>query len=138
MSQLVDSVKDGLKRVRGAGDAIRGEFMEASDKALETDPNHAQAAASQSKHHALAQKGLEDMSGRSAMSTRQETENMRGGAATNTAYGNTATAGAPMARQTEADTAAAGTANAASTAPAVGTRAGAQPGTQAGTGAQGI
>lgn len=60
MSKLVQDVKSGLKGVKGAGDAIRGGAMEATDELFDQGSNHPQTAASQTKNRALAEKGTQE------------------------------------------------------------------------------
>ncbi|KAI0487731.1 hypothetical protein F4859DRAFT_510299 [Xylaria cf. heliscus] len=60
-SKIVDDVKTGLKGVRGAGDALRGTLMQATDQAFDNKRNHAETQASQLKHQAVTDKGKSDM-----------------------------------------------------------------------------
>lgn len=61
MSKIVEDVKSGLKGLRGAGDAIRGSTMEATDELFDQGANHPQSAASQTKNRALAEKGTQEV-----------------------------------------------------------------------------
>lgn len=60
MTKVVEDIKSGLKGIKGAGDAIRGTAMEATDELFDQGANHPQSAASQSKNRALATKGMEE------------------------------------------------------------------------------
>lgn len=60
MSKLVQDVKSGLKGIKGAGDAVRGGAMEATDELFDRGGNHPQTAASQAKNRALAEKGTQE------------------------------------------------------------------------------
>lgn len=60
MSKVVEDIKSGLKGIKGAGDAIRGSTMEATDELFDQGANHPQSAASQTKNRALAEKGAQD------------------------------------------------------------------------------
>ncbi|KAI2627138.1 hypothetical protein GGS21DRAFT_528739 [Xylaria nigripes] len=61
ISKIVDDVKTGLKGVRGAGDALRGDIMAAADQAFGRVHNQAQTQASVLKNQAIADKGKRDM-----------------------------------------------------------------------------
>ncbi|KAI0441622.1 hypothetical protein F4803DRAFT_408722 [Xylaria telfairii] len=60
-SQIIDDIKTGVKGIRGAGDALRGNLMQATDQAFDNNQNHAATQASQRKHETLAQQGKSDM-----------------------------------------------------------------------------
>lgn len=74
MSKLVDDVKSGLKGVRGAGDALRGGIMEATDKVFEKDPNHPTAIHSQAEKKGITEKGKQDLREADEMFARREWE----------------------------------------------------------------
>ncbi|KAM0426111.1 hypothetical protein ACHAPT_008742 [Fusarium lateritium] len=74
MSKIVDDVKSGLKGIRGAGDAIRGEVLQATDQAFEKNPDHPATVGSQAENEAIAQKGKRDMRGADEMFARHEWE----------------------------------------------------------------
>ncbi|KAF4465566.1 hypothetical protein FALBO_7586 [Fusarium albosuccineum] len=74
MSKIVEDVKSGLKGIRGAGDAIRGEVLEATDKAFEKDPTHPATQESQAENRAILEKGKKDMRGADEMVARHEWE----------------------------------------------------------------
>ncbi|KAI1212123.1 uncharacterized protein F4807DRAFT_388252 [Annulohypoxylon truncatum] len=74
MSKIVEDVKTGLKGVRGAGDAIRGEFLDATDQAFDNNKNHPQTQASQTKNRTLAEKGKQDLRNVDEMFARREWE----------------------------------------------------------------
>ncbi|KAI1445525.1 hypothetical protein F5Y02DRAFT_127701 [Annulohypoxylon stygium] len=73
MSKIVEDVKTGLKGIRGAGDVIRGDFLEATDQAFD-NKNHTQTQASQSKNRAVADKGKQDLKNVDEMFARREWE----------------------------------------------------------------
>lgn len=60
-NKTLDNVKAGLKGIRGAGDAIRGSAMEATDQAFDSQPNHPETRGSATKNHAIAEKGQQDL-----------------------------------------------------------------------------
>ncbi|KAF3766487.1 hypothetical protein M406DRAFT_277387 [Cryphonectria parasitica EP155] len=60
MVKAVEDIKSGLKGIKGAGDAIRGTAMEATDELFDQGSNHPQTAASQTKNRALADKGMQE------------------------------------------------------------------------------
>ncbi|KAI8631609.1 hypothetical protein F5Y19DRAFT_424329 [Xylariaceae sp. FL1651] len=60
-SKIVEDMKTGLKGVRGAGDALRGGLMEATDQAFDNNQNHSQTQASELKNRATTEKGKMDM-----------------------------------------------------------------------------
>ncbi|KAK8073964.1 hypothetical protein PG994_004863 [Apiospora phragmitis] len=72
MSKIVDDVKSGLKGIRGAGDAIRGSAMEATDQAFDNNSNHPQTQLSQAKNRGIAEKGKQDIAGTDHMVARHE------------------------------------------------------------------
>ncbi|KAI1137661.1 hypothetical protein F5Y05DRAFT_77044 [Hypoxylon sp. FL0543] len=74
MSKIVDDVKTSLKGIRGAGDAIRGEVLEATDQAFDNNQNHPVTQASQAKNKAIAEKGKQDVKGVDEMFARREWE----------------------------------------------------------------
>jgi hypothetical protein len=61
MSKVAKDVKAGLKGIRGAGEAIRGDAMEAADELLDQNPNHPQTQVSQAKNEAIKEKGKEQL-----------------------------------------------------------------------------
>lgn len=72
MSKLVDDVKSGLKGVRGAGDAIRGEVLKATDQTFEKNPDHPTTVESRTENEAIAEKGKRDLQGADEMLARHE------------------------------------------------------------------
>lgn len=105
MSKLVDDVKSGLKGIRGAGDALRGNLMEATDQALDPDSGHPAAQASQSKNRAIAEKGKQDIAGADEMIARREQKHQHGGVPANTStYTGTHTGTAPAPGTTQGTT----------------------------------
>lgn len=63
MSKAVQDIKSGLKGIRGAGEAIRGGAMEATDQLFDQDSNHPQTIASQEKNRAIKEGGLREATG---------------------------------------------------------------------------
>lgn len=57
MSKIAKDVKAGLKGIRGAGEAVRGDAMEAADELLDQNPNHPQTQVSETKNQAIKEKG---------------------------------------------------------------------------------
>ncbi|KAF4987716.1 hypothetical protein FGRMN_10212 [Fusarium graminum] len=74
MSKLVDDVKAGLKGIRGAGDALRGEVLDKTDQAFDTNPNHPETLKAQVDNKGIAEKGKQDMRGADDMIARREAE----------------------------------------------------------------
>ncbi|KAK8070756.1 hypothetical protein PG997_010959 [Apiospora hydei] len=72
MSKIIDDVKSGLKGIRGAGDAIRGSAMEATDQAFDNDNNHPQTQLAQAKNRSITEKGKQDIAGTDHMVARHE------------------------------------------------------------------
>ncbi|KAF4499921.1 hypothetical protein FAGAP_3922 [Fusarium agapanthi] len=72
MSKIVDDVKTGLKGIRGAGDAIRGEVLDATDQVFDTDPRHPETLKDSADNRAIADKGKQDMRGADHMIARRE------------------------------------------------------------------
>jgi hypothetical protein len=72
MSKIVDDVKSGLKGIRGAGDALRGGLMEATDDAFDNNNKHPITQANQAKNRAIAEKGKQDIRGADEMVARHE------------------------------------------------------------------
>ncbi|KAK7946417.1 uncharacterized protein PG986_010738 [Apiospora aurea] len=72
MSKIIDDVKSGLKGIRGAGDAIRGSAMEATDQAFDNDSNHPQTQLAQAKNRSITEKGKQDIAGTDHMVARHE------------------------------------------------------------------
>ncbi|CAN8104564.1 unnamed protein product [Discula destructiva] len=58
MSSIAQDIKSGLKGIKGAGDAIRGQALQAGDELL--DPkgsHHPDTAAAHEKNRAIAERG---------------------------------------------------------------------------------
>ncbi|KAG5758078.1 hypothetical protein H9Q72_013792 [Fusarium xylarioides] len=72
MSKIIDDVKTGLKGIRGAGDALRGEVLDATDQAFDTDPKHPETLKDSADNRAIADKGKQDMRGADDMIARRE------------------------------------------------------------------
>jgi hypothetical protein len=107
MPQIVEDIKTGLKGIRGAGDAIRGEAMAATDQAFERNPHDPAAIESRERNKAVAGKGKMDIDGADEMIARREKagEVRRGEvpeASTGVAPGTGRTTGAPTGATTTA------------------------------------
>ncbi|KAG7404907.1 hypothetical protein Forpe1208_v015372 [Fusarium oxysporum f. sp. rapae] len=74
MSKLVDDVKSGLKGIRGAGDALRGEVLDATDQAFDTNPQHPETLKDRVDNRKIAEKGKQDMHDADNMIARREWE----------------------------------------------------------------
>ncbi|KAI2615313.1 hypothetical protein GGR54DRAFT_642333 [Hypoxylon sp. NC1633] len=74
MSKIVDDVKTGIKGIRGAGDAIRGGVLEATDQTFDNNQNHPETQASQAKNRAITEKGKQDVRSVDDMLARREWE----------------------------------------------------------------
>ncbi|OTA58957.1 hypothetical protein K449DRAFT_385497 [Hypoxylon sp. EC38] len=74
MSKIVDDIKTGLKGIRGTGDAIRGEVLEATDQAFDNNQNHPETQASRAKNRDIAEKGKQDLRSVDDMLARREWE----------------------------------------------------------------
>ncbi|KAI1177890.1 hypothetical protein F4777DRAFT_576702 [Nemania sp. FL0916] len=77
-SKIIDDVKTGVKGIRGAGDALRGNLMQATDQAFDNSSNqnhhtHTQAA-SEVKNESIAEKGKRDIQAADDMIARREQE----------------------------------------------------------------
>ncbi|KAI1148754.1 hypothetical protein F4825DRAFT_81363 [Nemania diffusa] len=60
-NKIVDDVKTGLKGIRGAGDALRGNLMQTADHTLDNNKNHPTTQASELKNQSIAEKGKKDI-----------------------------------------------------------------------------
>ncbi|KAI9897244.1 hypothetical protein N3K66_008266 [Trichothecium roseum] len=74
MTRLMDDVKSGLKGIRGAGEVIRGEALEATDRAFERDPHHPAVAASTAENRGVSDQGRRDVKGMDEMFAKREWE----------------------------------------------------------------
>ncbi|KAM5522523.1 hypothetical protein FOXYSP1_16414 [Fusarium oxysporum f. sp. phaseoli] len=74
MSKLVEDVKSGLKGIRGAGDALRGEVLDATDQAFDTNPQHPETLKDRVDNRTIAEKGKQEMHGADNMIARREWE----------------------------------------------------------------
>lgn len=61
MSKVADDVKAGLKGIRGAGEAVRGGAMEATDELLDRNPDHPQTRVSETENQAIKEKGKQQL-----------------------------------------------------------------------------
>lgn len=58
MSNIVQDIKSGLKGIKGAGDAVRGNILQAGDELLNPKgADHPDTVAAQAKNRAIAEKG---------------------------------------------------------------------------------
>ncbi|KAI5459138.1 hypothetical protein BGZ63DRAFT_447654 [Mariannaea sp. PMI_226] len=78
MAHLADDAKTALKGIRGAGDAIRGEMLDAADRAFERDPNHPTSIATNAKNQAIREKGKADVRNVDEMFARHEWNRKKG------------------------------------------------------------
>ncbi|KAI0521694.1 hypothetical protein F5B22DRAFT_595896 [Xylaria bambusicola] len=62
-NKIVEDVKTGLKGIRGAGDALRGSVMDATDQAFDNQQNHPETQAAKLKNETIAEKGKREMQG---------------------------------------------------------------------------
>ncbi|KAI0418992.1 hypothetical protein F5X98DRAFT_335793 [Xylaria grammica] len=60
-SKIVEDVKTSVKGIRGAGDALRGNLLGATDQAFDNNQNHPDIAASKLKNQTIAEKGKRDV-----------------------------------------------------------------------------
>ncbi|KAL1873239.1 hypothetical protein Daus18300_004059 [Diaporthe australafricana] len=60
-SKIAEDVKAGLKGIRGAGEAVRGGAMEATDELLDQNPNHPQTQVSETKNQSIKEKGKQQL-----------------------------------------------------------------------------
>ncbi|RBR25719.1 uncharacterized protein FIESC28_01472 [Fusarium coffeatum] len=61
MSKLVNDVKSGIKGIHGAGEALRGNVLEATDQAFHTDKNDPSTLKKETDNKIVAEKGKQDM-----------------------------------------------------------------------------
>ncbi|KAI6086444.1 hypothetical protein F4821DRAFT_259910 [Hypoxylon rubiginosum] len=61
MSKIVHDFITAIKGIRGAGDTIRGEVMDATDRVFDNKFNHKETEEAQAKNRALAEKGRQEM-----------------------------------------------------------------------------
>ncbi|KAH6884409.1 hypothetical protein B0T10DRAFT_130632 [Thelonectria olida] len=101
MSRLVDDVKTTLKGVKGAGDAVRGDLLDATDKAFEKDPTDPTSVAKNTKNQAIREKGKQDVRNVDEMVARHEWNRKAGAEPGVTAPGVTAPAAAGNVPATE-------------------------------------
>ncbi|KAJ8112299.1 hypothetical protein ONZ43_g5425 [Nemania bipapillata] len=73
-NKIVDDVKTGLKGIRGAGDALRGNLMQAADQAFDNNQNHPTTQASELKNQTIAEKGKKDIQALDERLARHEQE----------------------------------------------------------------
>ncbi|KAK7704334.1 hypothetical protein SLS64_008520 [Diaporthe eres] len=93
MSKVVDDVKAGLQGIRGAGEAVRGGAMEATDELLDRNPDHPQTRASETENQAIKEKGKQQLaSADNTIGHHHGTRSKTAAAAAGTARG-----GAPLA-----------------------------------------
>ncbi|KAI1100033.1 hypothetical protein F4804DRAFT_320125 [Jackrogersella minutella] len=95
MSRIVEDVKTSLKGIRGAGDAIRGGVLEATDQAFDNDQSHPTTQTAQTKNRAIAEKGKQDARKVDEMFARREWERkgVSGAETANPSHQSTATGG---------------------------------------------
>lgn len=62
-TNIAQDIKAGLKGIRGAGEAVRGSTLEATDELLDNSPNHPETQASKLQNQAIKEKGKQDLQG---------------------------------------------------------------------------
>lgn len=60
-TKVADDIKAGLKGIRGAGEAIRGGTLEATDELFDNNPNHPETQTSKLENRSIMEKGKQDM-----------------------------------------------------------------------------
>ncbi|ROV93567.1 hypothetical protein VMCG_08054 [Cytospora schulzeri] len=65
-SNIAQDIKAGLKGIRGAGEAVRGSTLEATDELFDNSPNHPATQASKLENRSIAEKGKQDLKGADA------------------------------------------------------------------------
>jgi hypothetical protein len=60
MSNIAENIKAGVKGIRGAGDVLRGEVLDTTDKIFD-NPNHPTSVDRESKNRLTAEKGRQDI-----------------------------------------------------------------------------
>ncbi|KAI1114136.1 hypothetical protein F5Y14DRAFT_192174 [Nemania sp. NC0429] len=78
-SRIIDDVKTGVQGIRGAGDALRGNLLQATDQAFDgSKQGHGHGnpttQASELKNQAIAEKGKADIDAADEMLARRERE----------------------------------------------------------------
>lgn len=67
-SNIAQEIKAGLKGIHGAGEAIRGSTLEATDELLDNGgPKHADTQASKLQNQTIKEKGKQDLRGADAV-----------------------------------------------------------------------
>lgn len=74
MSSLIDDVKSGIKGIHGAGEAIRGKTLEATDQVFDKNPTHPETVVKQQDNRNIAEKGKQDIRGADETLARREWE----------------------------------------------------------------
>lgn len=59
-SKIAQDIKAGIKGIHGAGEAIRGETLQATDELLDNSNKHTETETSKLKNEAIAEKGKRD------------------------------------------------------------------------------
>lgn len=72
MSGIAQDIKTGIKGVRGAGDALRGGLMEATDEVFDNNQRHPTTQQSELENKTISAKGKADMKGVDNMLARHE------------------------------------------------------------------
>ncbi|KUI71499.1 hypothetical protein VM1G_07047 [Cytospora mali] len=62
-TKVAQDIKAGLKGIRGAGEAIRGGTLEATDELFDNSPNHPETQASKLENRSIMEKGKQDLRG---------------------------------------------------------------------------
>ncbi|ROW02876.1 hypothetical protein VSDG_01753 [Cytospora chrysosperma] len=66
-TNIAQDIKAGLKGIRGAGEAVRGSTLEATDELFDNSPNHPATQASKMENRSIAEKGKQDLRGADAV-----------------------------------------------------------------------
>ncbi|KAK7749648.1 hypothetical protein SLS53_000226 [Cytospora paraplurivora] len=59
-SKIAQDIKAGIKGIHGAGEALRGETLQATDELFDNSNKHTETEASKLKNEAIAEKGKRD------------------------------------------------------------------------------
>lgn len=62
-SNIAQDIKAGLKGIRGAGEAVRGSTLEATDELFDNDQKHTETQASKLQNQTIKEKGKQDLKG---------------------------------------------------------------------------
>jgi hypothetical protein len=74
MAPIAEDIKSGLRGIKGAGDALRGSVMEATDQAFDSNPTHPTTVAKQQQHRQTAENGKQGIREADEMIARHESK----------------------------------------------------------------